>query len=164
MKPDAITERLVPDPSHVPDVRVVAGFLGNTTREGYWRLYLTADLTTYIEFRQEDVVHSEQLKPEDSPLGGTVVWIKRDANVRRIRTTSREAQADFLQGAIKAHLKRRTPPTGMRPPLVAQVLPFSPSFHFWSICDELAAPSFLGGGDVFCGGSFECFPTWEAEC
>lgn len=162
MKPNEITERLVPNPSEIPDVRILVGFLGKTTKEGYWRLYLSLDLKEYVEFRQEDVAHSEQLEREDSPLGGTAVWIKRDANLQHTRITSREAQADFLQGRVRACLRRRMPPT--IPPtgiLVPQPVPWSASFHFNFICDRLAAPTFLTGGDVF-----DCDPsvTWTAEC
>lgn len=163
MEPDEIVENLVRDPADVPDVRVLVGYLGRSTRSGHWRLYLTPDLRSYVEFREDEVVHSKQLDHKNSPLGGTVVWVKREANLKHSQATSREAQADFLQGAIRARMVQRTPPS-VRRPLVAQLVPFSPSFHFFSICDELAAPSFMSGGDVFCGGSFECFPTWEAQC
>lgn len=162
MKPDQIVERLVPDPTNIPDVRVLAGFLGKTNRKNHWRLYLTTNLTNYVEFDQDDVVHSEQLEGDEYPLGGTVIWINRDANLQHMQLTSREAQADFLQGRMRAGVRRRNPAIGGQ--LTAAAVPFTPSFHFFSICDELAAPSFLSGGDVFCGGSFQCNPSFQAEC
>lgn len=161
MKPDPIVERLVPDPADVPDVRVLNGLLGKSTRKSHWRLYLGADLSSYVEFSRTDVVHSQQLEGSDHPLGGTIVWVKRDANLTRTQSTSREAQADFLQGQISSCRRRRRPTVGG---LGVGAVPFSPSFHFWSICDELAAPSFMQGGDVFCGGSFQCSSSWAAEC
>ena len=37
---------LVTDPSDVPDVQRISGYLGASSEEGYTRVYLTPDLTT----------------------------------------------------------------------------------------------------------------------
>lgn len=165
MKADPIIECLVPDPSQVPDVRLISGLLGKAAKDGYWRIYLNPNLTSYVEFCEKDVVHTEQFDREKRLLGGTAVWVKREANLKRIQETSREAQADFLQGSIRSRSRRCGPSTGTNflpfPFQYAPPVPFTPSLHFFSICDELAAPSFLSGGDVFCGGGSS---TWEAEC
>jgi hypothetical protein len=110
LKPDALIERIAPDASEVPDVRVLAGFLGKSTRRGYWRLYLTPTLNEYVEFAEDDVVHSHSLETDENRLGGTVVWVRREANLVQTCSVSREAQADFLQGNIfTAFLKRCNP-------------------------------------------------------
>jgi hypothetical protein len=160
MKQDPVIDRLVPNPAEVPDVRCYYGLVGNSASKDSWRLYLSPNLTNYIEFSKKDVVHYEPLKSEEKPLGGTLVWLKRDAKVRRIQATPQDAQSSFLQGSVRDHRHCGPSVAGHLRPV--QYIPFSPSFHFWSICDELAAPSFLSGGTVFCGGKI---PTsWEPEC
>lgn len=158
---DKLVRSLVPDPSKVPDARVLVGFVGKSARERHWRLYLNPNLNEYVEFADSDVLHSQPLEGSDHPLGGTVVWFKREANLVRTRAVSREAQADFLQGDIAAaHLaavprrprigsfKRRTPqPAGV-------------GYSMWLSC----VPEFC----EFVPASPEwwCTPlcTWEAEC
>jgi hypothetical protein len=90
---DPHVERVRPDPSEPPvPVRIMEGLMGRSDREGCWRLYFTPDLDNYAEFRAEDVVYSESIPPEQSPLVGldaTRVVIKRDATIEytRIRTS-----------------------------------------------------------------------------
>ncbi|HBY94405.1 MAG TPA: hypothetical protein DEP84_10665 [Chloroflexi bacterium] len=98
----------MPDASQVPDVRVMLGFLGKSTRKGHWRLYLTLILNEYVEFAEDDVVRSRSLGREESALGGAVVWVRREANLLHTRSVSREAQADFLRGDIAAGFLRRS--------------------------------------------------------
>jgi hypothetical protein len=55
-------EALVPDPSQgPPNATVLRGFLGKSTTEGVWRLYLTAALDEYVEIPEADILHSRQL-------------------------------------------------------------------------------------------------------
>jgi hypothetical protein len=165
LEPDALIERLVPDASQIPDVRVLIGFLGKSTRERYWRLYLTATLNEYVEFARDDVVHSHALESDESPLGGTVVWLKREANLQHTQSASREAQADFLQGAIAASALGRvllgrgkgggTDLVPLAPMNAAIFLSFAGHANSCvsDIC-KFMAPSFMSGGDVLC--TFNC--------
>jgi hypothetical protein len=102
MNEDELIKNLVPDPSQVLDVRMLSGFLGRSSRQGYWRLYLTLELNEYIEFPEGDVVHHQRLNTEQSPLGGTILWVRREANLQHTRTVSRETHAEFLHGGITA--------------------------------------------------------------
>ncbi len=97
---DELVKKLVPDPSQVPSVRCLAGFMGSSTKAGYKRLYLTPELNEYVEFRTEDVVHTQSVATDRNPLGGSVVWLKRDAEIQHTRTESRDVKAEFLQGDI----------------------------------------------------------------
>jgi hypothetical protein len=99
---DELIKNLVPDPSQVPDARMLFGFLGKSSREGYWRLYLTPELNRYVEFQEEDVLHTLSFATPENPLGGQAAWVKREANLLHTRTVSREAQAEFLEGDITA--------------------------------------------------------------
>ncbi|MDJ0944428.1 MAG: hypothetical protein QNJ30_13225 [Kiloniellales bacterium] len=171
LKADPIVKHLVPDPSIVPDVRVLIGFLGKSSRDKHWRLYVNPTFDDYLEFGEADVVHCHSLEADANRLGGSVVWIKREANVHRTRTSSREAQADFLHGAIAARASRRTLAPGIADAILAWrpgggFQPGSIAVHVSCVrefCD-FAPVSFLGGGDVYCTGSFQCDSTWQAEC
>jgi len=103
-KQDGVVEKLVPEPTNVPDVRMLVGLIGKSGRTGFGRLYLTPELNSYVEFREEDVVHSQSLAPAENPLGGTAVWVKRDATLTHTSTVSRSAETEFLTGEITAAL------------------------------------------------------------
>jgi len=168
LEQDKLVDKLVPDASQVPDVQVLAGFLGKSTREGYWRLYLTITLNEYVEFAEEDVVHSHAFESDESLLGGTAVWIRRGANLQHTQSVSREAQADFLQGAITASALGRPGTSGRarRGPAFVQAGPqhakifLSFAGHANScvsdLCDHIVIPSWWSGGDVVC--TFNCQP------
>src|SRR5438067_584106 len=90
---DPLIVELVSDPTQLPNLIVLVGFLGRNSREagvddGYWRLYLTPALNDYITFKRDAVVHHQPLPPERSPAGGSIVWLKRDASVQRTRIES----------------------------------------------------------------------------
>lgn len=97
---DEIITALVKDASDVPDVRMLIGFRGKSSRKGYCRLYLTPELSEYVEIPQDEIHHWQQLDKERFPLGGVAVWVNREADLLYTRTTAREVQADFLQGDI----------------------------------------------------------------
>jgi len=106
---DPFVERRRPDPSQPPeDVRILEGLLGHSDREGNKRLYFTRELERYAEFRQEDVLFSEPIPPEQPPLVGldaTRVGIRREATVEytRVRTPKPvdEFDLDIRLGALE---------------------------------------------------------------
>ena len=72
------------------------GLLSRSSKEGYWLLYPTLDMSTCVEIQDSDIVHSEPLPPEQSPfggLGGTLVFVRKGAQVTTTRTISRTSQA-----------------------------------------------------------------------
>jgi hypothetical protein len=102
LRQDPLVERLLSDPSEENlNVDVLTGFLGNSTQEEYVRLYLTPALDVYLEIPRRAVVQSHSLVSELNPLGGTVLWVKQDADiVLHTRTNLRQRQAQFLGGTI----------------------------------------------------------------
>jgi len=107
LQPDDLVTDLVSDPSQVPDLIVLTGFLGESSRQEYWRLYLTADMSEYLEFRKVDVRHYRRLTAQESSLGGTLIWLDRDVTVRRTSSAARQAQAEFLRGDLIANYQAR---------------------------------------------------------
>ncbi|HYO48869.1 MAG TPA: hypothetical protein VEW94_03370 [Chloroflexia bacterium] len=69
-------------------------------KDATWRLYLSLDFKEYIEFNEDSFIKQIDLFTASQPLAGSLVWIKKDAPVRRIREKTAEDEADFLQGAI----------------------------------------------------------------
>lgn len=96
LKPSELVEKLTADSTRLTPSRMLTGYLGKTTQEGRWRLYLTPELDESVEFSENDVLHSQTL-PDDA-LERTAVWIKQEASLQYTQTVS--AQADFLQGDI----------------------------------------------------------------
>lgn len=80
---DPLVERLRSDPAQPPEPTLtLAGFLGNSDRPGFRRLYFTRDLDYYAEFRVEDVAHIARIPTEEQPFRGeeaTRVALRRDA-------------------------------------------------------------------------------------
>lgn len=100
LKQDALVEKLVGDPTKPPDVQILVGFLGRSSEAGNWRLYLTPQLDSYVEFSAEDVVHTQPLASAQSAIGGTMVWLRQDATLKHTRTGTRQMQTNFVQGDI----------------------------------------------------------------
>jgi hypothetical protein len=96
---DPIVERLRPDPARPPEPAVtMAGFLGDSDRPGFRRLYLTRSLDYFAEFRGEDVVGMSAIAAEEHPFPGeeaTRVTLRRDAQVAFTRTRTAAPSDDF---------------------------------------------------------------------
>jgi hypothetical protein len=100
LQQDAVVEKLVPEPASPPNLKVLIGLLGRSPREGYWRIYVSAYLSEYFEFRSEDVCHHQRLEPDQSVLGGTIVWVKDTAEIARGSSIAADTAQEFLQGEI----------------------------------------------------------------
>jgi len=100
LRQDEVIARLVPDPEAPPDVVRLTGYLGRSTRREFWRLYQTLELNAYMEIAEDDIVHSQPVGGPDTSLSGTLLWVKRGADLREVRTASRTAQAEFLEGDV----------------------------------------------------------------
>jgi hypothetical protein len=96
---DPYVEKLRPDPSQPPEaVRILEGFLGESDREGYRRLYFTRELDYYLEFRAEDVVFTERIPSDQPPFLGqqaTRMGIRRDATIEYARTRAPRPVDEF---------------------------------------------------------------------
>jgi hypothetical protein len=100
MMPDPIVDRLVSDPKSNPDIKVLSGFVGNSSKEGYVRLYINTEMNEFIDILEDDVIERHSTSSETNPLGGSVLWVKKSANLQYTRIESVQVQADFLKGSI----------------------------------------------------------------
>jgi hypothetical protein len=97
---DALVENLIPNPGQQQPTVQLTGWLGKSGQEGTWNLYLSPALDEYVQFSENDVVHSQPLTAETAPLGGTSVWLKTDAQLKHVQVTTQQMQAGFLSGSI----------------------------------------------------------------
>lgn len=88
------------------DVMKLLGFyLGRSDRPDSWRLYLTQNLSRYVEFRKDDTVHAERLAS-----GRIVAWLRNDASVAEGEGTVDE----FLQGGLLKNLDQTSAAESIR--------------------------------------------------
>jgi hypothetical protein len=76
--PADFVTRLVADPADPPATAMFAGFEGRATSADEVRYYLDAELSSFVDIRREDVLHTQALPPAMAPLGGCYVWARRE--------------------------------------------------------------------------------------
>ena len=111
LKQDPLVEQLAPDPADPQATIQLKGWLGKGVKEGSWRLYLTPQLDEYVQFQDKDIVHTQPIAPEQSPLGGTMIWLLAGTSLQHTRVTTRQLQAGFLSGGITANFMAGATPT-----------------------------------------------------
>ena len=91
---------IVSDPKSVPDVMLLYGYLGASSEEGHERLYLSPDLTNYVEVPTAAILHQMAAPKEQDPHGGVTLWVKKDAALVYKMAPAAEALAHYFAGAI----------------------------------------------------------------
>ena len=88
--------RMVDDACAPPDVIVLAGYLGPSSRKGeWWRLYLTMELNHFVDIRADDIVYVEDAG--DQTLSGVAVWVRKDAKLWHMFIASEHVEAQHLR-------------------------------------------------------------------
>lgn len=98
LREDSIVSKLKATGTPPGGLASYTGLLGRSSKDGHWVLYLNLDMSRYVEVREDDIVHAEQLPPERSPfgsLGGTTVFVKKGAQVT---TTTSVSQTHAAEG------------------------------------------------------------------
>jgi hypothetical protein len=72
---------IVSDPKHPPDLAIIAGFLGESSEDDHVRVYSDPQLSQYIEVPKKAIAFRHDLAPNASPLGGSYIWVKKDAEI-----------------------------------------------------------------------------------
>lgn len=118
LQEDRLVAALVPDPNEgPPNSTVLHVFVGKSTRTNRWRLYLDANLASYVEVGEDDILHHTRLPDE----GGTLVWLPKSLKLEVTTVTSTSVQAEFLSGLIAAG--RMGPTAQVRGGLAALAVP-----------------------------------------
>jgi hypothetical protein len=110
IKPDDLVESSRPDPAETGATIRFVGFLGKSTQAGFWRLYSSPYLTDYIEIADSDILTSQQIDSQISPMGGSVISVRADARVVQKRVVTTEARNAFLSGGIAYRYLRSSAP------------------------------------------------------
>jgi hypothetical protein len=151
---------IVSDPKNVPDVMLLYGYSGASSEEGHERLYLSPDLSSYVDIPNAAVLHRAESAKEQDPLGGVTLWIKKDAALKYktapAAQAAQQALAAYFAGAIQAGMAGAAgmgmaPGAGMAAPgAAAPALP--------QTLPQAACPISL----VTCGGLLHC-PLPQAQ-
>jgi hypothetical protein len=100
---------IVSDPKNVPDVMLLTGYLGASSEEGHERLYLSPDLSNFVEIPKTAILHQAPLPKEQDAHGGVTVWVKKDAALQYKMAPAAQALANYFAGAIQAGAQGMAP-------------------------------------------------------
>src|SRR5262249_49971108 len=92
--------RIVTDPNNVPDVMRLYGYPGASSEENHERLYLSPDLTNYVEVPANAILHRMAVRHEQDPHGAVTLWVRRDAALVYKAPPGAQALAQYFAGAI----------------------------------------------------------------
>ena len=122
-----------------------------------YRLYRTPQLNDYLIIRHEDILHRGDISEGANPYGGSILWVKPEAQLQYVYTETMQAQASFLQGPF---MGRGNPQysQGGQPGGGASFACGGGSFACGGGSFACGGGSFAcGGGSFACGGgSFAC--------
>ncbi|PTX59197.1 hypothetical protein C8N46_11027 [Kordia periserrulae] len=102
---DELPKRLLNSETKNEDLVMMYGFVGEGTADNNIRFYLDASLQKSTIIKNEDIMHYVKVTKSQSPIGGTVIWLKNAAsylngNHTETKTKSQEHAAQFFQGDI----------------------------------------------------------------
>lgn len=101
LKPDFLVQEIRPNASERGETtHVVTGWLGESDRDGFWRLYATPELDDYIELSEADIVSAKEVPTNISPLGGSCIIVKETAQISGGTSESVSVSQALLQGSI----------------------------------------------------------------
>lgn len=96
LKEDSIVTTILSDPSkllespHFDSIKL-NGFLGSSTQEGFWRLYIDSRLDEFVEIRENDILRTEKAN------GKTTLYIKNGTkffHVKVVTEKNYESESD----------------------------------------------------------------------
>ncbi len=102
---DNFVRHIVADPKNVPDVMLLYGYPGASSEEGHERLYLSPDLSAYVEVPNAAILHRAESAKEQDPHGGVTLWVKKDAalihKMAPAQQAAQQALAYYFAGALQ---------------------------------------------------------------
>ena len=115
-----LAKKLIKDGKPV-DYTCIKGYVGKSDSVDIVRIYLNLQFNEYVEINKSDIFHAEE--SDDIEHVGTCIWVRKDAEITRVRVEATKQQAKFMQGEIAQAQLRPTAiaeaPRGLRP------IPFS---------------------------------------
>ncbi|MBS1877606.1 MAG: hypothetical protein JSU00_30620 [Acidobacteria bacterium] len=99
---DAFVAKVTGDPANPQQTLLLSGFMGASSEAHLTRIYSDETLENYIDVANDDIVHTEPRPASESPLGGSYIWIKKDAEALYGKAGAERSKARFLEGPISA--------------------------------------------------------------
>ncbi len=90
--------RVARDPAQPPQATLLSGYLADSSRDGHARLYLDAELSSYVDIPVDDLLHGQRLPADQSPLGEAVVWVRRSAKL--VQGSDVQRASSWFEGPI----------------------------------------------------------------
>ena len=97
---DEFTSKVVPDPKNPGKVLCLKGFLGAASEPDQTRIYWDTSLSSYVDVATVDILHAEPLPKEQSPLGGSVLWVSSSAEVTTGSAGGQSTKGKFFEGPV----------------------------------------------------------------
>jgi hypothetical protein len=150
--------RIVKDPANPPQTAMLTGYLGASSEKGHTRLYFDPSLSSYVEIPDDAILHSQD-SGEAGGLGGSHVWVRRDAELIYGPAGAQRPKGKFLEGPImQAHLAAGAAAAGAAQPITLPapcghptLLPPCPTPHAPCVTQHCTIPP-------------QCGPTPHAPC
>jgi hypothetical protein len=76
---DAFVKAVRPDSKTTESTVFLEGFIGESSLADHFRLYSDASLNDFVEIPTDAVIHAIAHSKEESALGGSKLWVKKDA-------------------------------------------------------------------------------------
>jgi hypothetical protein len=154
---DAFTAKVVPDPKNPTESLLLTGFLGASSESKQTRIYWDASLSSYVDVDTADIIHSEPLAIEQSPLGGSYIWVKRSAEVSIGSAGGSTAKGKFFQGPVMAAYGTTFGAGGAgAQTLLSRFCDPTPICFLTPFCPGPATPQ--------CTMTVQCWFSWDVEC
>jgi hypothetical protein len=100
LAPAKFVGEVIKDPKAPTAALLLYGYPGESSETGHTRLYFDPQLSHYVEIPDDAILHSQDAPSTQSPLGGTYVWIKSDAQVIHSQPSPKRQKGSFLEGGI----------------------------------------------------------------
>src|SRR5580692_7658659 len=100
--PAKFVSEVIKDPKAPADASLLFGYPGESSEAGQTRLYFDPQLRSYVDLPDDAILHSQDATSAASPLGGSYVWIRSDAQVTYSQPSPKRQKVSFFEGGILA--------------------------------------------------------------
>src|SRR5215813_4405254 len=87
------TGKAVRDPAKPQTLVKLTGYRGESSEAGHTRLYLDANISSYADIPDDDVLYELPVPAEADPLGAVTLWVKGDSNIKFRASSLSSSQA-----------------------------------------------------------------------
>jgi len=143
----------------------IKGYVGKSDSDEVVRLYLNKQFNEYIQVKKNDILHAEELSEEELEFGGTCIWVRKDAELTKVKIDSEKQQARFMEGEIaRAQLSPEYVSKAIERGLILVTLIYCPTDdHASVICTPQCTPQCPTRYDPFCPSQI-VICTIQANC